>query len=100
MGGGCRLSVLIPTFNERENVALVLWLLHEQLSAHYAGPPGAGPAWEAIVVDDGSPDGTAEVVRGLQRARHHPLARHVKLVTRPGKLGLGTAYSAGLQQVR
>jgi len=95
-------SVLIPTYNERESISLALWLLHEHLSAHFreAGPHRPDPPgllWEVVVVDDGSPDGTADVVRALQRSQH-PLAQHIKLVTRPGKLGLGTAYMAGLQQ--
>ena len=53
-----QLSVVIPTFNERENVPLLIGRLAEVL---------AGLDWEAIVVDDDSPDGTAAVARGLAR---------------------------------
>lgn len=49
--------------------------------------------YEVVVVDDASPDGTQDVVRSLQRAYG---SGRLKLVARPGKLGLGTAYMAGL----
>jgi len=106
------LTVIIPTFNERENIGLVLWILHEHLTAFYssadstaqsrkqpAQQKGKVLSWEVVVVDDGSPDGTADVVRRLQRSGHK-VGKNVKLVERPGKLGLGTAYMAGVEQVR
>mmetsp|Transcript_8074 Transcript_8074/g.21489 ORF Transcript_8074/g.21489 Transcript_8074/m.21489 type:complete len:264 (-) Transcript_8074:364-1155(-) len=103
------LTIIIPTFNERENVGLVLWLLHEHLNPYYgkvhketgkhSAPCQPSLPWEVVIVDDGSPDGTAEVVRRLQQSRHE-IGRNVKLIQRPAKLGLGTAYLAGLQQAR
>lgn len=48
---------------------------------------------DVLIVDDGSPDGTADVVRHMQ----HEYADRVHLITRPGKLGLGTAYVAGFR---
>ena len=52
------LSVVVPTFNERDNVTV----LYRRLEATLAGIP-----WEVVFVDDNSPDGTWEVVRGLAR---------------------------------
>eukprot|EP00850_Spirogloea_muscicola_P008190 SM000043S15818 [mRNA] locus=s43:334629:337616:+ [translate_table: standard] len=101
-GGGVRLSVLLPTYNERRNIALVAALLVEALD-----PLGIG--YEIIVVDDSSPDGTQDVVRQLQRLYGE---QRLLLQPRPGKLGLGmfsatafdypvfqtsTAYAHGLK---
>ena len=77
-----RVLVAIPTYNEVENVDNLL----EGLRAHL---PGA----TLLVIDDGSPDGTAERVR--QVAARDP---RVRLHSRPGKLGLGTAYVAAFDE--
>jgi len=74
--------VIIPTYNERENVAR---MLTKVLS--FAG------GYDVLVVDDGSPDGTAAIVR----ARQAEEPRRVFLIERSGKLGLGTAYIAGFR---
>ncbi|MBT1621620.1 polyprenol monophosphomannose synthase [Curtobacterium flaccumfaciens pv. oortii] len=73
--------VVIPTYDEAENVRAVI-----------AAVLGAVPAAHVLVVDDGSPDGTADVVRGIAGAD-----ARVHLVERSGKLGLGTAYVAGFR---
>ncbi|GLC42578.1 hypothetical protein PLESTB_001115900 [Pleodorina starrii] len=78
-------SIIVPTYNERENVAILVWLLHKYL-AHVA-------TFEVVFVDDASPDGTAAAVARLQTV-YGPT--RVRLVTRPAKLGLGSAYAAGL----
>lgn len=75
-----RTLVIIPTYNEKENVALLLQAI---LSLPLP--------FEVLVVDDNSPDGTADIVRGLQTT--YP--DQVHLLERPGKQGLGTAYIAG-----
>ncbi len=72
--------VIIPTYNEAKNVALALKRVMEQPSN-----------LNALVVDDGSPDGTANIVRQTQL--EYP--GRIKLLERSGKLGLGTAYLAG-----
>ena len=74
-----RTLVCVPTYNEAENI---LALLDAILTA-------ASDA-EVLVIDDGSPDGTGDLVqqRTMKDAR-------VDLMPRPGKLGLGTAYMAG-----
>lgn len=82
-GANGRAVVIIPTYNEAASIRVVLdqvLSLPEQISA--------------IVIDDGSPDGTAEQVRDVQRVHPH----RVSLVERAGKLGLGTAYLCGFQR--
>ena len=54
-----KVSVILPTYNEKENLPLVLWLLEKHLGE-------AGVPFEVIVVDDGSPDGTADACRALK----------------------------------
>ena len=71
--------VVIPTYNESENIERMLHRIHECL-------PGAG----VLVVDDGSPDGTADLVKGV--AAELP---DVHLLARASKSGLGSAYRAG-----
>jgi dolichol-phosphate mannosyltransferase len=74
-----RALVVLPTYNEKENIAA----LAEEILA-------LGQPLEILVVDDNSPDGTAEIVQ--QIAASDP---RVHLLRRAGKLGLGTAYKAG-----
>ena len=71
--------VVIPTYNESENIERMLRRIHECL-------PGAG----VLVVDDGSPDGTADIVQTV--AAELP---DVHLLSRASKSGLGSAYRAG-----
>lgn len=77
-----KLLVIIPTYNEKENIAKII-------AAVFALPV----RFEILVIDDGSPDGTAEIVSELMQ--HHPNQLH--LLKRKGKLGLGTAYIAGFK---
>lgn len=71
--------VIIPTYNERENVATVI----KKLNSLNTGV-------DILIVDDNSPDGTAEIVKGLQKE-----CKNLSLLKRSGKLGLGTAYIKG-----
>jgi dolichol-phosphate mannosyltransferase len=71
--------VILPTYQEAENIAEVLELVRDAL-----------PQADVLVVDDGSPDGTAEIARGWG-AEHGG----VEVLSRPGKLGLGSAYRLG-----
>ncbi|SFZ86157.1 dolichol-phosphate mannosyltransferase [Devosia enhydra] len=77
-----RLAVIVPSYNERDNVAV----LYERVSAALSGTP-----FEFIVVDDNSPDGTAEVVREM--ARRHP---NVRCIHRIGRRGLSSACIEGI----
>ena len=74
------LSIVIPTYNEAGSIPLLAERLHAAL---------AGRAWELIVVDDGSPDGTADIAAAL--APRIP----VRVVRRAGKAGLASAVVAG-----
>lgn len=77
-----RMIVVIPTYNEAENVALLIPQIHQVV-----------PQADILVVDDNSPDGTGAIVREL--ARKDP---RIKLLSREGKQGLGRAYVAGFKQ--
>ena len=77
-----RKLVIIPTYNERENVARMI-----------AKVLSLGERFDMLFVDDGSPDGTAAIIEG-ERQLH---ADRVFLIERSGKLGLGTAYIAGFR---
>ncbi|KAL8285090.1 hypothetical protein RB597_002259 [Gaeumannomyces tritici] len=79
-------SVILPTFNERQNLPIITWLLNKTFTEQNLD-------WELIIVDDGSPDGTQDVAKQLIKA----FEPHVQLHPRTGKLGLGTAYVHGLQ---
>lgn len=76
-----RAIVVIPTYNERENIGRLIEALRRVL-----------PSLDVLVVDDHSPDGTAELVRSMARDD-----TRIHLLEREGKLGLGTAYCAGFR---
>ncbi len=77
-----RKLVIIPTYNEIENISAMI----DKVFSLDGG-------FDLLVIDDGSPDGTAEVVR--QRQAEYPQRLH--LLQRSGKLGLGTAYLRGFE---
>lgn len=77
-----RRLVIIPTYNERENIVR---MIDKVMSLQ--------PSFDMLVVDDGSPDGTAQFVREAQTT----YADRLHLIERSGKLGLGTAYIAGFR---
>lgn len=77
-----RCLVIIPTYNEKENIEQIIRYVF-QLSEPF----------HILVIDDGSPDGTAAIVKGLQP--EFPERLHI--IERSGKLGLGTAYIAGFR---
>ncbi len=76
------LSVVVPTFNERTNVSVLVDRLHVVLD---------GIAWEVIFVDDDSPDGTAEQVRRMSQSDPR-----VRCLQRIGRRGLSTACIEGI----
>ncbi len=76
------LAIIVPTFNESENIACVVDRLEAAL---------AGIHYEVIVVDDDSPDHTVDVVRGLARQRDY-----VRVLHRIGRRGLSSACTEGI----
>ena len=75
--------VIIPTYNEKENIEAIITAVME-LPLEF----------NVLVIDDGSPDGTAAIVKSLMAGK---FKNRVFLVERSGKLGLGTAYIAGFK---
>ena len=75
--------VIIPTYNEKENVEAIVRAVI-----------GLEKGFDVLIIDDGSPDGTAEIVKRLM-AEDFP--DRLFLIQREGKLGLGTAYICGFE---
>jgi dolichol-phosphate mannosyltransferase len=73
--------VIIPTYKERENIEAIV----KSISS-------LNIAFDILIIDDNSPDGTASIVKDLQKSFNN-----LYLIERPGKLGLGTAYIAGFK---
>ena len=76
-----RALVIVPTYNERDNIATLVGRILEQ-----------DPRLEVLVVDDGSPDGTGALVDDIAAREPRVHAMH-----RAKKLGLGSAYIAGFK---
>lgn len=74
--------VIIPTFNEKENIEKII---RKVLSLE--------PSFHVLIIDDGSPDGTAAIVKNLQTT----FSNRLFLIERAGKQGLGTAYITGFK---
>jgi len=74
--------VIIPTYNEKENI-------RDIIAAVFALPGN----FHVLVIDDGSPDGTAAIVKEIQASAPETL----HMIERSGKLGLGTAYLTGFR---
>ena len=75
--------VIIPTYNEKENIENIITVV-----------TNLEEGFDILVIDDGSPDGTAQIVKNLMNGR---LKNRVFIVERSGKQGLGTAYIAGFK---
>ena len=76
-----KILIVSPTYNEKENI---LELLNKIWSVNID--------YEILIIDDNSPDGTAEIVKGFMK--NNP---NLHLIHREGKLGLGTAYCEGFK---
>lgn len=73
--------VIIPTYKERENIEAIV----KSISS-------LPTVFDILIIDDNSPDGTADIVKNLQKS-----FLNLNLVERPGKMGLGTAYIDGFK---
>jgi dolichol-phosphate mannosyltransferase len=78
---GVRALVVVPTYDEADNVPRLIPTILAQ-----------APFIDVLIVDDGSPDGTAHLVKAMQKE-----STRIHLIERPGKMGLGTAYVAGFK---
>jgi len=78
--------VIIPTYNEKENITLII-------DTVFSLPKD----FDILIVDDNSPDGTAEIVKDLQQNYNTNTITRLHLLQRPGKKGLGTAYIEGFR---
>lgn len=84
-------SIILPTYNEKENLPLIYYLIHDTFQKANIS------SYEVVIVDDSSPDGTLGVAQSLQSIYGDD---RIQIVSRKGKLGLGTAYVAGLKVSR
>lgn len=73
--------VIIPTYREKENIEAIIKSISE-----------LPVSFDILIIDDNSPDGTANIVKSLQESRPN-----LYIIERPGKLGLGTAYITGFK---
>ncbi|PVV05274.1 hypothetical protein BB560_000219, partial [Smittium megazygosporum] len=87
MSTGNKYSVLLPTYNERDNLPIIIRLLTKTFEDNKID-------YEIIIIDDASPDGTLEVAKQLQAIYGE---NRIILRPRSGKLGLGTAYIYGIK---
>ena len=76
--------VIIPTYNEKENIEKIIRAVF-----------GLEKCFHILVIDDGSPDGTAAIVKGMMAQEE--FADRLFILERSGKLGLGTAYITGFK---
>ena len=83
-------SVILPTYNERDNLPIIYYLLDKVFVENKI-------SYEVVIVDDSSPDNTLEVAEAIRDSYGK---EHVTIVSRKGKLGLGTAYVAGLKAAK
>jgi len=86
---GSKYSVILPTYNERENLPIIIQMLATTFLTHDL-------QWEVVIVEDNSPDKTLEVAQSLQKIF---TAEKIQILSRKGKLGLGSAYMEGLKLV-
>ena len=74
--------VIIPTYNEKENIENIIRKVFS-----------LEDGFDILIIDDGSPDGTANIVKGLQQE----FPERLFMIERAGKQGLGTAYITGFK---
>ena len=105
MGDTVKYSIIVPTYNEQLNIAMLLALIVEAMEegtkrkeGRKISPSSSTPSYEVIVVDDNSQDQTQQTIQKLQKIEKY--RDILRLKPRKGKLGLGSAYIHGLQFAR
>ncbi len=83
-------SIILPTYNEKDNLPIIIYLLMKYLS-------DSDLKFEVIVVDDNSPDGTTQVAKELQKIYG---TERLVVTGREKKLGLGSAYVFGMNHAK
>jgi len=78
--------VIIPTYNEKENIVAIIRAVMEQPKDFHL-----------LIIDDNSPDGTANLIKEQQKLLNSHALTKLHLIERAGKLGLGTAYIEGFK---
>ncbi len=81
-------SVILPTYNEVENLPVMIYLLDIHFTLNKLN-------YEVIIVEDNSPDGTLDAARKLEKFYG---TKKIKILQRAGKLGLGSAYMDGIKK--
>ncbi|MEC9416332.1 MAG: polyprenol monophosphomannose synthase [Thermoproteota archaeon] len=82
-----KLAIVIPTYNEAETISSLIKELFEKIKQLVE-------KLDILIIDDSSPDGTAEIVRGLEEKYEK-----ITVIQRPKKMGLGAAYKEGFRHV-
>jgi len=82
-----KLAIVIPTYNEAETITSLIKELFDQIKQLVE-------KLDVLIIDDSSPDGTADIVRGLEDEYEK-----ITVVQRPKKMGLGAAYKNGFMHV-
>jgi len=83
-------SIILPTYNEKDNLPLIIWLIMKHMNE-------AKAEFEVVIVDDNSPDGTADVANELQKIYGE---NRIVIKGREKKLGLGSAYIFGMDYAK
>jgi len=80
-------TILLPTYNEVDNLPFMIWLINDAFTK-------SGYNWEVIIIEDSSPDNTLEAALRLQKIFG---VSRIVIHSRPGKMGLGSAYIDGIE---
>jgi len=81
-------SILLPTYEEVQNLPYMIWLIDDAFAT-------SGHDWEVVIIEDNSEDNTLEAAKRLQAIYG---ADRIIIHSRPGKLGLGSAYIDGIEK--
>ncbi|EGG15831.1 glycosyltransferase [Cavenderia fasciculata] len=86
--GDDKYTIILPTYNESDNLPIIIYLIDSELEKNFID-------YEVVIVEDNSPDGTLQVAQQLQKIYGE---EKIKILPRPGKMGLGSAYMDGIKK--